>query len=273
MANTGRETLKRLVNEQLLTIINNYETFIDYKFIITENLNKYEENIKGNEVFIVFTFGNGEMSYDKVIQPVTLDIVCNQNYASEILKIMDLYCQTYNYQKGSYDNNFIIQNYNTPSVNARFQNFDNNYAVVCSFNASFIVTPNASPISEIKIDNTELPFISATLVYSSGQDAMSFPYNQGTAQAPSYTNAYTQTINQDGTIVLTLRAFFNYSNAIITKVISMANLTATVSQNSTFAIDVKIGSTTLSYSTMKLTSFNVGQMQGGIPDITMTFTL
>lgn len=271
MANNTRDTINKVIKEQLLTIVNQTD---DYNFILTENVAKYESKAKPNDVFLVVSIGTGQMSYEKTIQSAKVNVVCNQNHAKDILDIMTNYCETFNARQTTRNNIFFIQNYNTPTANEQFIREGSGYGISCSFNASFMITSGVSPITSISINNTSIDFIEANLSYSNGQDAMIFPENIGTAQAPNYINAYSNVINQSATLILVVDLKFNYAVTFIQKLVDMARITGNENQNQNFSISITIsGSDSPITLPVKGTNWNLQQRKLDIPCFRVVFTL
>lgn len=268
MADNTRESLINLMHEQLNIIVNSYESEVPYKFFIVEDAEKYEDTLEGNEVFIVYNFGNGTMGYNQLIQPVSINVACNQNYKDEVIKILTLYTDTYNLNKGIRDSKYIIQSYTTPAVNTRFEHFDKDYSVVCYFNGTFVINPNVSPIKTITIGSgthSEVPFVQARLAYSNSQDAR---------PVPGLSNSYARTINQFGNLVLSVSTYFDESLDIINDCIKMTDSTQSlVSQDKSYTITIGYGNNqTLTY-TMKVADWFVAQTQDGLPTFELTMIL
>ena len=262
MANTTREVLSSLLNEEIKTIINSQES--DLNFIITENVSKYEKELVGNEVFLITTFGKGTLSYMSLLQPVIINVVCNQNNVKEVLNIINLFVETYNLQKLTIDNNYIIQAYTTPNPDTKFENYDDKYAIACSFNCSFSVSSNIASISKIYIDDEETEFLSARFNYNNSNDTRPIPSGE--------VNAYSKSIIQFGVITITISFYFQPTN-FIKDCILMTDKTKLINQNKSYNVSLLFKDIGLITYSMKVIGFFVSQTQDGIPVCEVSLTL
>lgn len=264
MANTERETIESILKEQILLTANDFKTSVDYNFILTQHIDKYEEELQGNEVFIVLSYGAGTLNYGSTLIPVSVNIVCNQNYVSEIFNLFNTFVEKYNLKKGVKGSNYYIESFTTPTMTGAFQDFEANYSVVCVFNASFLLSTTLTPITSIKIDNENVEFINTRFAYNSQRDAQVFP---------STTNAYTRSIMQYGSISFSFNSYFNKGKNLVSKCINISDENSTTSQNANFNIIIGFSDNTNLTLTMKLSGFVLGQSQEGLPTFEATFEL
>lgn len=266
MAIGTRERLINLLNAEMLTIINNFGSDTDLKFIVTENVQKYKGNITGKEVFLVVTFGSGTLSYQSLLQPAVINVVCNQKRVNEVLAILNIFVETFNLKKDNIDSDYIIQSYTVPTVTGKFEEMGSDFGTICFFNASFSVSPNISTLKKVVIDGEEVGFLNAKYVYNNANDSKSVP-------STNNLNAFSKSVMQFGTLSITIQLFFSLKSAFILKCINASNKSGSVSQNADFKIKITFDDVEFDIGDMKLMGFFIVQQQESIPILEVSFTL
>lgn len=255
---TINEAILKVIKAQFAKVcgdlnVTNYKIFDEQDFAI--------KGVEDNMIYIITTSKRGTDFYKSSVVPVEINIISEQNTLEMAKIIADTYGSEFTLENPiiTIENAYIQQAYTTPEVKTNFEEIDNGFRSVVSFEGTFAVAFDIQSVQSIIIDGETLNITSLRMHYTNAPDPQPF----------YATDARTRTINKFGTLVINF-SMVSVDCVFLRKVNAMSLGLSTI--NSDFLVSLSLGSQTLLNNNMKLIDWSYQQNKGEIPQVSITLT-
>lgn len=238
--------------------------FKDYN-IEVYNEQDYAKNrsIKAKTMTVIIKFLSSTLIFSAKTQPIQMLIIAEENSISVANTIATKFCDTFNFAIIPDGTTYVKHMYSSPAVLSNFNLIGIGLRTVLYVNTTLFILEDVMDINNLKIDNNNIEFLSATIGYTMDGDTQ--PFGGGFAETVKNFATFVMTIN-----VACVKTDFT------DKCIKIMNGSSEEKGNETFGIsfDIGIGESKISFNfSMKLTGATLTTAVNNVPSLQLSFSV
>lgn len=258
MEYTVNETIFKIVQAEITKVCADLD-ITNYAFYDEQTFQKTE--LDNDKITIVLVSNTGTCYFNSTVVPITLNVISTENEVAIAKVFADTFASEFTLVDPliTIENAYIQQAYSTPKIQSNFEEIDNGFRSLVSFNGTFVVAYNIDSVKNLNVDNETISVQALSIAFSCSPNPQ-----------PFYTSdSRTINMNKFGTFTINF-AMENISSTFLTKVSNI--VLGNASLNTTFNFNFLMGQTQITNIPLKLIDWKYKQNKGEVPITTLTFT-